>query len=579
MANLGEIMVKIGADISEFDRDMNKVGRQLNQLGREMSSSMQTIQDTIRQATDSSGKNWEHLRDRFVQANDQMQAKATQSQKIIDNLSRINTRSLDQQFLRIGDRLEKMARQGAVANVAINELGRNASMKDLYDQIKLINQGLARMQALQLYVGIAFIGINVGLAKMSNIVDGRLLPASQAFKQTWLSALTPFVHAWTTAVVAVINFGTAIGRVFKNFAQQYPLLSQMFWGFVYLTIALTLLLAPLAIGISLTGSFAAAFNVLWASISPLVIGLLSVIGTAMLWAAAIVGVVAAIYYLWTTSEGFRNAVLTIWNAIVSVVSTAVAAVVAFVRSQLVQIQAFWQQNGAQIMSIINAIWGGWVKPYLLNVMKMITSSMKASWAIISTAVKVAWTIIKTVIGNHITLILGVIKAGLQIMKGDWSGAWNTLKSTALKIWGNIKSGIKSIVQDLIDGAKSWGANMVDMFAAGIRNSVGLVVKAASAVADKVKQYLGFSSPTELGPASKSDKWAPNFMNMFTEGINKGVPKLKLAVSDAALTMSELNSVTPVTKGGNTYNVNVNNQTPWSERELIRLFQGMEFLYG
>ncbi|MDN9012941.1 phage tail tape measure protein, partial [Brevibacillus laterosporus] len=49
----------------------------------------------------------------------------------------------------------------------------------------------------------------------------------------------------------------------------------------------------------------------------------------------------------------------------------------------------------------------------------------------------------------------------------------------------------------------------------------------------LKQFLGFSSPTEKGPASKSDRWAPNLMRMFSEGITDSLPYLQSATGTVA----------------------------------------------
>ncbi|MDN9012942.1 phage tail tape measure protein, partial [Brevibacillus laterosporus] len=57
----------------------------------------------------------------------------------------------------------------------------------------------------------------------------------------------------------------------------------------------------------------------------------------------------------------------------------------------------------------------------------------------------------------------------------------------------------------------------------------------------LKQFLGFSSPTEKGPASKSDRWAPNLMKMFSEGITDSLPYLQSATGTVAESLrSKLN---------------------------------------
>lgn len=424
MPTLGEVMVRIGADMQDFQQSMEQVeyqlrdvSQQMNQTGKSVSTNMKQMQRSITESSKRGAKDMEYLRDKFIASNDRMLQKTTQSQRVINNLARMDTRSLDQQFLRLGDHLERVARQGAVTNVAINELGRNASLKDLQEQVKLINQGITRMQALQTGVGIGFLVMNIGLVQMSNTVDGRLIPAAQEFKQTWLNALTPFVKAWTTGVEALIKVGTAIGKVMEKFAEVSPLLSQMAWGFLYLTTAFVLLLAPLAIGISSTGSFAAAFGVLWGTIGPFVTGLLAVIGTAMQWAAATVVVIAAIYQLWKYSEGFRNAITGIWNGIVQ------AAVTAFQ-----PLAAQWQKLKQAFSSMIGAMTG--------------------RGSTVGSFFQILGNVIGKVINTVALVLLPIFQIAFQIASSVISGVINVLIFAFQQIatwWSQNSSGITSAV--------------------------------------------------------------------------------------------------------------------------------------
>jgi TP901 family phage tail tape measure protein len=414
-------------------------------------------------------------------------------------------------------------------------------------------------------------------AQMKNNLAGALQELQGAFETAQISigeSLTPAVRKVAEALKGLFDWFNQLSEPTKRFIA------------IGLAVTAALLLLTAVVGVA-TMAFGALATAEWSVIMP-VLGIIAAVTAAIV---ALVAIGAALVQAYNKFTWFRTLVDTVWNGIKTafmtaftfiknIVTIAMTEISSFFGAKLAEIKAFWDENGTQIMAIINAVWGGFVKPYLLNAMKMITSAMGAAWAAISTAVKIAWTIIKTVISNAITLILGVVKAGLQIMNGDWKGAFNTLKSTALKIWGNIKSGIRNIVNDLIDGAKSWGKNMVSMFAAGIANSVGLVAKAAKSIAAKAKEYLGFASPTKRGPASNSDKWAPNFMDMFSSGIQKGIPQLKMAVSDVALTLSDTQNPSGQMRSGNTYNLNINNSgQPLNAYDLLRKMKAVENLYG
>lgn len=109
----------------------------------------------------------ERMKESFIHANDVFQARTTQSTRIMDNLARMDVRGLDQQFLKLGNRLEKMAKQGTATNVALKELGRGASMSDIQKQVQMINQGIMRMQMLSVASTVAFGGLAYVLIKAS----------------------------------------------------------------------------------------------------------------------------------------------------------------------------------------------------------------------------------------------------------------------------------------------------------------------------------------------------------------------------------------------------------------------------
>jgi phage-related protein len=141
--------------------------------------------------------------------------------------------------------------------------------------------------------------------------------------------------------------------------------------------------------------------------------------------------------------------------------------------------------------------------------------------LISGVIRIAWSIIS-----------GVIEIGLALLTGHWSQAWNSLKSTV----SNVLNGIMSLLSNLGSDAFNFGKNFVSMMAKGITSAVGAVTSAVSSVASSIKGFLGFHSPTELGPAADSDKWGPNFVNMMAQGIHQHTPAIQAAVNGIALNM-------------------------------------------
>ena len=71
-----------------------------------------------------------------------------------------------------------------------------------------------------------------------------------------------------------------------------------------------------------------------------------------------------------------------------------------------------------------------------------------------------------------------------------------------------------------------GKNMMGNLVDGIKSMAGGVKDAVTGVADSIKSFLGFGSPTKEGPGSNADTWAPNLINMLKEGIKAGIPAME-----------------------------------------------------
>jgi len=77
----------------------------------------------------------------------------------------------------------------------------------------------------------------------------------------------------------------------------------------------------------------------------------------------------------------------------------------------------------------------------------------------------------------------------------------------------------SSIQSVVSQSSSWGSNLISMMTSGIRSKFPSLTSAVSEAAGVIKNFLGFHSPTKEGPASKSDRWAGNFVSMFAGGLD------------------------------------------------------------
>ncbi|MGG0554885.1 hypothetical protein ABEY55_20130 [Priestia aryabhattai] len=455
----------------------------------------------------------EAYKDKFIRSVDLMNARSNQSKKMMDILPEVSHfQRIDKFFLGIGNRLENMGKQGTAANIALNMLGRNASMKDLNDRIMLINQGLMRMNQVALGLGIALAGFTAAmfnaakgpemadvfeqrgqllldyqkavedrtqeivdtwglfekaevektkpetlmknlqgqvdvmknwasnidslakrgideglldslrkmgpeaagqiqaLTKMSDSelnkyvalwkekhalarkealteLEGLQKETSQKIKElensltplgislekaksTWLQALQPFIDIWGKIAAKVVDGATAIGEFVNKLNELNPSITASAGMFLYLFNAISLLLAPMAIGIGRANGMKAAFSATFLIIKPFVLGFLRIAGAATVVSGALVLVGGTFIKLWKNSENLRSAVMSLWETLKEAGSTIAAPfvkafqmisseVTAFlnkmVGSDAQNMASFWQSIGDKIAVGINKI--------------------------------------------------------------------------------------------------------------------------------------------------------------------------------------------------------------------------------
>lgn len=205
------------------------------------------------------------------------------------------------------------------------------------------------------------------------------------------------------------------------------------------------------------------------TIGGLIAAALPIIGTVIAVAAAIAGIIVVIKYLWETSEGFRSAVETVWNAIMSVINTVVQAISSFVMEIWGTLVNWWNENQELIRATAERVWNA-IQTVISAVMTVLGPLIEGVWNNIVTVITTTWEIIKTVVETAINIVLGIIKTVMQIITGDWSGAWESIKGIGENIW----NGIKGIAEAVFNGmaqilSNIW--NTISSVASGVWNGI------------------------------------------------------------------------------------------------------------
>lgn len=299
--------------------------------------------------------------------------------------------------------------------------------------------------------------------------------------------------------------------------------------------------------------------------------------------AAIAALVAAFAALWQSDEGFRNDISGIFSEIQISIQPLIDALGELWAAFQELMQALWAAFGDDIIQMVKTVVIDGIIPQLQTFIDFITNVVSLVKNLVNGDWNAAWEDLKRIATNLVELTIrtiiiffeGFLKTSVNIFWKIVAGIGETLLELgasirekideivyeAIEFWGDLLKRTLEIFQQIWDGivekvtgikdaivdgvseaiqfladlpgkALTWGRDMIDSFINGIKEKVGALSDELEATAEEIAAFLGFSEP-EKGPLSNFHTFAPDMMDLFTQGIRDNIPEVRKAAEDMA----------------------------------------------
>lgn len=326
--------------------------------------------------------------------------------------------------------------------------------------------------------------------------------------------------------------------------------------FIIAGIIIALVIFGIILAIQHWGAITAWFQGVWGAVSSWFMGIIHAVGAffVSVWQ----GIASFFTGLW---QGIITGLQAAWNFIVNIVKIGIEIVLVVLFAPIIAIAALFiwlYQHNTYFQMLVDAIVNffkgcfAWVQSawtatinWLVGLWNGLVGFASALWAKVSEVIRAGFfAAIAFVQGIWQQISSFFINAWNTYIAGPLHTLWTNVSSVFSSAWSTYIAGpisslwnmLSSTVSGWATSAFDWGKNLIQGFINGIKNMAGAVGQTLGDVAHNIASFLGFHSPTEKGPGSTADQWAPNFVNMYTQGLEAGIPKIQAAMSKLAAPM-------------------------------------------
>lgn len=368
-------------------------------------------------------------------------------------------------------------------------------------------------------------------------------------QQKFDSAMRTLQDAFSPISDIFINTATAIAEnvtpIIEKIGEFISNLSPQIQTVIAVIAALAVAIGPVVV---VLGTVIGAITTILGVVTP-VITALGTLGTTFGSLALLINpvtmvigsLVTGFIVAYNTSETFRNVVNAAFNAVKDVVSGVLEFIVAILKGDSDKAGEIIDGAMNKISEVIN------------NVLTAIKDWFSEKF-----------NAIKESVSNTINNVKDTISNVMSNIKATWSSAWDSVSSKITNVIPNIVGAVSDIknkisekFHEIINSAKEWGGNLISGFADGIRGAIGKVTGAVENVMGRIKDFIGFHSPSKKGEGRFIVDWGQNMVSGFLDGVKMALGDVSDTAGMVTSTMSDSLTAPQAVKSGGSVNITVN----------------------
>lgn len=227
----------------------------------------------------------------------------------------------------------------------------------------------------------------------------------------------------------------------------------------------------------------------------------------------VAGLTAAIVVLWNTNEGFRDAVMNVWNGIKDFIGDAVQAIGDFFSNLGTTISQLPQMFSGWLNNVIGTV-TDWVS-YMASNAALAGSQFVLN---VETFIQNLPTNIASFLGNVISNVVG----WASNMASNATRAGSQFLSNAVNFVSQLPGRIASFLGNVISNLGSWAGNMASKGAEGARNMFNAVVNGLTSLPSRVLSIGGDIVRGIWNGISGAAGWLAGKVRSFASGILDGM---------------------------------------------------------